>query len=311
MCYIKAENINYVKDNEQLLKNFNIEIEKGTLFGVFCENEEVNTAICELLIGSSVPQSGKITVNSFSLPKSREEVRKFTGIVTSGYKLYSYMSAYQNLLFFGNMITDNQKYVPDRASYLMHELKIWSARDKKLSDLDSSTKRRLSLARALIAKPSLLVLDEPFNKLDKGSQETVKAFLKKTAITENITIIICSENAEDLSICDKYTVIKNGENIVTGNVNSLKEYSRLKNKAYIKCDNPDLSQIELNMEQTEKGLFVKELNGDEKVSDIIRSAVLSGADITEAGILEPSLCSICNEIIKIGKKEGESDDKAI
>ena len=189
----------------------------------------------------------------------------------------------------------------------MHELNVWHTHDKKLCDLDTSSKIKLSIARALLSKPELLILDEPFSKLNRGSQEEVKNFITEIAQKENLTVIICSEFPEDLSFCDKYAILNGGKCIISGDFTALEKASGIKKTAFIKCENRDLSK-DLGMKKESNFVYTQTLDENEKIGNLIKSAALIDADITEAGIRNPDLNEICNKIIEISKKEGRSEE---
>ena len=215
---IEFKDVSFEYENGfRALNNCNLLFEKNVITAIAGKSGAGKSTILDLLIGIQVPSSGKIFINSTELDK---------------YDLLTYRDKIsivsQDPYLFNVSINDNLKWVNESVDdkHLQECLKIANCNDfiDKLPDkmqtivgergtkLSGGQRQRISLARAMINKPEVLILDEPTSSLDKESEELIFDSLKK--ISKFMTIIIISHDSKIISLSDKKYFIKDG-NIIS------------------------------------------------------------------------------------------------
>jgi sulfate transport system ATP-binding protein/putative spermidine/putrescine transport system ATP-binding protein len=174
------------------------------------------TSIFRLLIGLENPgKQFSWKVNDIDLAKLSVPARML-GVVFQTWELFPHMTAYENIQFAADCRKLNDVDFRSRLKNLTTRLKMDSFIDRKADVLSGGERQRVAIARALIAKPRVLLLDEPFSALDeslkKESRELVKNFLRE----EDIPVILVTHDQRDVDVlADKVSTIKAGK-IIAG-----------------------------------------------------------------------------------------------
>ena len=191
-------------------------VPRGTVFGFLGPNGAGKTTTIRLLLGLLPPTSGSLQVLGHALPDDGLAVRQRTGVVLEHSGLYEGLTVEASLVFaaraFGLPAADATRRVHDLAERfgLADRLR---ARPQTLS---RGMRQRMSIARALVGSPELLVLDEPTNGLDAEAAADLRALLVE--LVEGGTTVFLTTHllAEAERLCDQVTVIKAGRVIATG-----------------------------------------------------------------------------------------------
>jgi ABC-2 type transport system ATP-binding protein len=207
--------------NREILKDVSFEIKEGSINGLLGPNGAGKTTIIRLLNGVIDATGGKMKVLGFDPTKQGNEIRKKSGIVTESASLYHDMTAWDNLAFFAKIYN---AYDSIRIDYLLEQFDMLEHKDKQVGSFSTGMKKRISLAKALLHKPSLLFLDEPTNGLDPEGINDVMHYLKKVNQEEKVTILICSHVLHQLeTVCDSYLFLNNGRIIEKGGKGELED----------------------------------------------------------------------------------------
>jgi len=195
--------------NLEALRGIDLNVKKGEFLTLFGPNGAGKTTLIKLLATLTKPTSGKLTVSGYDTLKEAEEVRASVGVISHDPYLYENLSAFENIKFFGDMYG-----LPDTDTRSVELIKLLGL-DKRMHDLvrtfSRGMKQRLSVARAIVHDPSVLLLDEPYTGLDqKGAQifgDTLK-WLK----THERTILMTTHNIEEgLHLSDRVGIITSGK----------------------------------------------------------------------------------------------------
>jgi heme exporter protein A len=176
-----------------VLSRLDLTLERGKRLVVFGRNGSGKTTLLKLLSTRYHPDNGEIWINGNSSHLEPNAIRRSIGVVLHDPMLYEDMSCKENLRFFGNMFDLDD--LSDRISDVLGKVNLVSQKEQKARDLSHGMQKRLSIAKALLHDPDVLLLDEPESGLDKQMLDDLGPFLFKSA-RGNRTIVMATHNSE-------------------------------------------------------------------------------------------------------------------
>ncbi len=226
---IKVQGLTKSFGTRQALRGLDLEIEPGKSLVVFGPNGAGKTTLVRILATIMSPSSGTITIDGLDLKSHAGEIRRRIGIVTHQTFLYSNLTAYENLEFYGRMFE-----VPSLKERI-HEIVSLVGMTARLHDrvgiLSRGMQQRMSIARALVHKPSIMLLDEPETGLDQEAIPLLWGMLPGE-MGQKRTVILTTHNLErGLALGDRVLILDRGKVVYDGireslNLDSLKEAYR-------------------------------------------------------------------------------------
>ncbi|PLR96749.1 ABC transporter ATP-binding protein [Bacillus sp. T33-2] len=221
MNIIEVNDVHKSFNGRAILTDVSFSIQEGTINGLLGPNGAGKTTIIRLLNGVIDATGGEMSVLGYNPKTDGNEIRKKAGIVTESASLYHDMSAWDNLVFFSKIYGAADK---KRIEYLLEQFDMTAHKDQLVGTFSTGMKKRISLAKALLHKPSLLFLDEPTNGLDPEGINAVMHYLGMVNKQEKVTILICSHVLHQLeSVCDSFLFLNNGRIIEKGTRRELEE----------------------------------------------------------------------------------------
>lgn len=280
------------------LENLSLEVEEGRVFGFLGPNGAGKTTTVKLLTGLLTPTAGECAVLGRSPQREPEEVHRACGVMTETARLYGHLSGLENLVFYATLYGMKKHEATERGNELLKKLGIFFARDKKAGAYSTGMLQRLSLARALVARPRVIFLDEPTSGLDPESAQTVNRLIAEQA-AEGATVFLCTHQlryAQDL--CDEYGIIDHGRLLARGSLAAMSREIGLKTYAGVRLGD---SYRPEGFEECE-GWWRTVLEEEEAMPHILQQLVQDGAPVYEAQIIRPTLEDIYFSYIK--REEG-------
>lgn len=207
---------------QQVLKNINLEINKGEIFGLLGPSGAGKTTLVKELAGLDVPTTGENLVFNEKMPSLALMER--IGYMAQSDALYGELSAKENLQFFSSLYGLKGKQQDSRIKEVMKTVDLHADLNKLVFNYSGGMKRRLSLAAALLHEPEMLILDEPTVGIDPVLRKSIwDSFyeLKK----KGTTIIVTTHVMDEAEKCDRLGMIRNGELIAVGTPEELKAHT--------------------------------------------------------------------------------------
>ncbi len=193
--------------NEEVLKETTIEFEKGKITGIVGRNGSGKTVLMKIICGLLKPTTGTVVVNGKRIGKDVDFPGDI-GIIIETPIFVPYQSAMTNLK---NLAAIRGKIKDDRIREVIRMVGLNPDDKKRVGKFSLGMRQRLGIAQAIMEDPSLLVLDEPMNGLDKDGVEDMRQLFKQLK-EEGKTILLCSHNAEDIAVlCDEVYEMEKGE----------------------------------------------------------------------------------------------------
>lgn len=239
---LKLEHISKSFDGVSILKDINLEIGEGEIVSILGPSGSGKTTLLNLILGLTEIDSGKLFYNNEDLTDVSMEERGFN-IVFQDYALFPHLNAYKNIVY--GLKNKPGISTEEEVKDLIRLLGLNDHLDKKIDQLSGGQKQRVALARTMVMKPKILLLDEPLSALDGVIKESIKDRIKTIAKEYHLTTIIVTHDPEEaLTLSDRVLIINDGtisqygkpeEIIRTPSNNFVREF--ILNQLEIKRDN--------------------------------------------------------------------------
>lgn len=208
------------------LDSLNLSVESGEILGLIGPNGAGKTTALRIISALLLPTSGNVEVFGLNVVEKAAEVRKIISYLPEEAGAYRNLSGWEYLNFMAKFRTDSkgeiQRIVNDAAeiSGLGERLK------DKAKTYSKGMKRRLLVARALMTKPRLAILDEPGSGLDVLHAYHVREIIKKHVKDYGVTVLLSSHNMLEVEhLCDRVALLNKGKTVAEGKPQELKEKS--------------------------------------------------------------------------------------
>jgi len=222
------------------LNNVSFNIARNSIFGLLGSNGAGKSTLLHSMMGLISLDRGEIDILGKDIKKHPKVVRTNVAIVPQKISIYSNLTIFDNLYFFGKAYGLSHREVMDRISHLAQLLELGSL-NRKVKFLSGGYQRRVSFAIALIGDPKIIILDEALVGIDLETKRLIIGLLNRLKQTK--TIIITTHAVDEIeSLCDYLCFLHKGEKILEGPTKEiLYEYSKKRlNKIIIKFKNSQL-----------------------------------------------------------------------
>ena len=233
---IEIKNLKKYFGNTKAVDDISFSVEEGGLFAFLGLNGAGKSTTINILVGVLKRDSGDCFVNGFSLDEI-DKILPSIGIVFQTSVLDKNLSVYDNLRYRAMLYGMDKKEFEDNLKYFIEKLDIGQVLKKPLDKLSGGQKRKVDIVRALLHKPSILILDEPTTGLDPKTRKLVWNMINQLRKTTNLTVLLTTHYMEEASIADNVVIIDGGKIVAEGSPLTLKnKYANDYIKAY-KYDN--------------------------------------------------------------------------
>lgn len=210
------------KDLQKSFKDFaavnsiSFNIDEGEMFGFLGPNGAGKTTTMRMIQCVSPVSAGKLEVLGMNVASHQREIKSFMGVVPQENNLDGDFTVYENLLVYSRYFDIPQDEAEKRVEELLDFVHLQEKRDVMTESLSGGMKRRLVLARALINRPRLLILDEPTVGLDPQARHLIWDKLRGLK-KQGVTIVLTSHYLDEVEkLCDRLVVMDNGKILVEG-----------------------------------------------------------------------------------------------
>lgn len=206
---LKLEHIQKSFDEVHILNDLSLEIPNGEIVSILGPSGSGKTTLLNLILGITEIDEGRILFNEQDMTHVPMEQRGFN-IVFQDYALFPNLTAFENITY--GLKNKPQISSPEEVQELVHLLGLEKHLEKRIDQLSGGQKQRVALARTLVMKPKILLLDEPLSALDGVIKESIKERIKMIAKEYNLTTIIVTHDPEEaLTLSDRVLIINEGQ----------------------------------------------------------------------------------------------------
>jgi ABC-2 type transport system ATP-binding protein len=300
---IEVKNLTKKFKGNTVLQNINLRVDEGEIFGYLGPNGAGKTTTVRLILGLLKPTSGEALVWDKPLGE-HPELRQQVGVVLETDGLYERLSARANLMYFARLykVADHENKIRRLLAYVG----LADRQNDKVGTFSKGMRRKLSLARSIVADPKVLFLDEPAAGLDPEAQRLVRELILQLARERGLAIFLNSHDLDEVErICTRVAILHKGE---------IKTYDRVANlrrstEPVMELTLPDAVEVAKAVSFLNSQGFVKALqtqathlkvtlNDEQMASRLLNVMVGQGINVEEARRLTRSLEDVYVEVMK-------------
>lgn len=212
---------------KEVVSFLDLKVEKGSLFAFLGPNGAGKSTTINMISTAIKPTSGSIFVDGLEVGKENSKIRQKIGIVFQDNVLDDLLTVEENLLFWGKIYSLSKNELNKQLVFLENLLHLTDILKQRFGTLSGGQKRRAEIARAIIHRPLLLILDEPTTGLDPKTRVQVWQTITYLREKLGMTVFLTTHYMEEAAEADKIAVINHGELIALGTPNQLRnKYSR-------------------------------------------------------------------------------------
>ena len=217
---VEVKNIKKNYGKNEAVKGISFNIKEDEILGLLGPNGSGKTTTIGMLLGLLKPTSGEILINGQKLEGNRIEILEQINFISPYIELPKKLTVKQNLTVYGKLYKINN--INERIEFLSEKLRLGGLLNSITGELSSGQKNRVSLAKALINEPKVLLLDEPTASLDPEVGDFVRSFLEDYKKEKKISILLASHNMNEVTrLCKSILMMKDGIIIDKGNPEEL------------------------------------------------------------------------------------------
>ena len=217
---IIVENLSKNYQKKEAVKNISFTINENEILGLLGPNGCGKTTTIAMMLGLLKPSNGKVKIHGQDIEKNRISLLHKMNFISPYIELPKKLTVMENLIVYGNLYS--VKKINERIEYLSHKLRLNEFINNQTGELSSVQKNRVSLAKALINEPSVLLLDEPTASLDPETGDFVRKFIENISKEKKMSILLASHNMDEVKrLCKNVLMMNNGVIIDKGTPDDL------------------------------------------------------------------------------------------
>ncbi|MBV9678190.1 MAG: ABC transporter ATP-binding protein [Acidobacteriaceae bacterium] len=199
-----------------------ISVPQGVFFGFLGPNGAGKTTTIRMLMGLAQPNAGTIRVLGLPMPEQSLEIRKQIGLVPDDTLLFDYLTGTEYLEFVARLYMLPRPLAKERAEELLQLFQLHENRRKLIGEYSKGMRKRVAMAAALIHRPRLFLMDEPFEGVDAVGARLMKDILLEQ-VRHGATVFLTSHVLEVVErLCDQVAIINRGKIVVQGTMSELR-----------------------------------------------------------------------------------------
>ena len=206
---IEVINLSKSYKSKQAVNNISFKINENEIVGLLGPNGCGKTTTIGMILGLLKPSSGKVLINGMDIEKNKISLLHKMNFISPYIELPKKLTVRQNLVVYGKLY--NVRNLNEQIDYLSNKLRLNKLLKNVTGELSSGQKNRVSLAKALINNPAVLLLDEPTASLDPETGDFVRTFLESYKKENKISVLLASHNMDEVKrLCNSVLMMKGG-----------------------------------------------------------------------------------------------------
>ncbi|WP_440915415.1 ABC transporter ATP-binding protein [Candidatus Pelagibacter sp.] len=206
---IEVINLSKSFKTKKAVNNINFKINENEIVGLLGPNGCGKTTTIGMILGLLKPTSGQVLINGKNIENNKISILHKMNFISPYIELPKKLTVNQNLIVYGKLY--NIQNLNERINFLSEKLRLGDLLDKITGELSSGQKNRVSLAKALINDPTVLLLDEPTAALDPETADFIRTFLEKYKEEKKISVLLASHNMDEVKrLCNSVMMMKDG-----------------------------------------------------------------------------------------------------
>jgi ABC-2 type transport system ATP-binding protein len=220
---VQVRDLVHSYDSHRALAGISFEVRRGEIFGLLGPNGGGKTTLFRILSTSFSPTSGEATIFGEDVRTKADQVRRRIGVVFQNPSLDKKLTVRENLMHHGHIYGLRGSQLQGRMAEMMDRLGVTDRADTIVEKLSGGLQRRVELAKGLLHRPELLILDEPSVGLDPGARRDLWLYLQRLREKEGVTILLTTHLIDEADRCDRVLILNRGVVVAIGTPDALKE----------------------------------------------------------------------------------------
>ncbi len=220
---VQVLNLTHDYGSRRALSNVSFEVQRGEIFALLGPNGGGKTTLFKILSTALIPKDGTAKIVGFDIRTQANEVRSRIGVVFQNPSLDKKLTVLENLRYHGQLYGLRGKTLADRVNEMMERLMIADRAASRVETLSGGLARRVELAKGLLHRPEVLILDEPSVGLDPGARRDLWLYLQKLREKENVTVLVTTHLIDEGDRSDHVLILNLGQVVAFGTPESLKK----------------------------------------------------------------------------------------
>lgn len=288
---ISVENIVHRYDRRTALDGVSFEVRRAELFGLLGPNGSGKTTLFRILSTLMVPSSGRAVILGCDVATDPSALRRKIGVVFQAQSIDRKLTAAENLWHQGHLYGLHGPTLKSRMAEMLARVGLADRAQEKAETFSGGMQRRLELAKGLLHRPTVLLLDEPTTGLDPGARRDLWQYLGILRDQEQVTVIVTTHLMEEAEHCDRLAILSAGKLVALGTPVELKQEI---GGDVILLDTPNAESLaermrerfHVNAQVLEGQIRLERTNGHRFMTDLVESFP---GEIDAISISKPSL----------------------
>jgi ABC-2 type transport system ATP-binding protein len=305
------------KERITAVKDINLQIKKGEIFGLLGPNGAGKTTLIKLLCNLIIPTSGRAVVNGYDLYTQEKKIRGSIGLITSDERSFFWrLSGRKNLEFFGSLYDLPSLLIKKRIQELLKLFDLEHKVDFPFKTYSAGMKKKMVIVRSLLHDPEILFMDEPTNSLDPISAQILKELVREKLIKDKgKTIFWATHRLEEVNgLCDRVALMNRAKIEFIGTLNEFKNILKKNDQCVMRLVNLNGEFIKIlkkfsnlrpdiiSRNHEEVVIELQKTGNESRISDFMTEILNSGGRIKSYGLREHSLEDIFTSLVLKDRK---------
>ncbi len=220
---ISVESVTHAFNGHFALRNLSFRVNPGECFGLLGPNGAGKSTLINILVTLLQPASGSVTINGWPLATEPAKIRAAMGVLFQESTLDERLTAYENLYFHAMFYHIPTREAAPRINLLLETMGLADRSHDLVGTFSGGMKRRLEIARSILHRPQILLLDEATVGLDPQARRRIWNFLAELRQANPVTVLLTTHYLEEAEICDRIAILDHGAVIACDSPARLKE----------------------------------------------------------------------------------------
>ena len=231
---IRVRNLRKLYGSKAAVDGLDLEVPRGSFFGFLGPNGAGKTTTIRMLMGLAPPTSGSMELLGLAMPDKAVEIKQRIGLVPDESLLFDHLAGAEYLEFVGRMYSLPRPVARERTRELLDLFQLESASRKLIGEYSKGMRKRVAMAAALIHRPELFLMDEPFEGVDAVGARLMKDLLLDQ-VRQGGTIFLTSHVLEVVErLCDRVAIIHEGKLVLSGPTAELRRGAETLEDAFVR-----------------------------------------------------------------------------
>jgi ABC-2 type transport system ATP-binding protein len=220
---IQIEHLNHSYGDRPALSDLNLSVERGEIFGFLGPNGSGKTTLFRILSTLLPVRNGSVKILGMDLTTQREEIRRQIGVVFQSPSLDKQLTAEENLRHQGHLYGLSGAELERRIDEMLARVDLSERPREFVSTFSGGMRRRVELAKGLLHRPRLLLLDEPSTGLDPGARIDLWKYLREIRDRDGVTVMVTTHLMDEAEHCNRLGIMDHGKLIACDSPAALKD----------------------------------------------------------------------------------------